>query len=159
MLVMSSKQSEKLGKLSIDFSDLMLPVQKIVNRNVIQNSETQIDFDKYEEMLTGMFDELNQKAVKTDITFSKMVAAQRTKQLKGLEKMFKRLERAERKRQADRTKKIEAIYKKLFPINKLQERVDNFSKFHLEYGFNFTDEIYDEIKPIDFCFTIKTFDN
>lgn len=159
MLVMSSKQSEKLGKLSIDFSDLMLPVQKIVNRNVIQNSETQIDFDKYEEMLTGMFDELNQKAVKTDVTFSKMVAAQRAKQLKGLERMFKRLERAERKRQADRTEKIEAIYKKLFPFNKLQERVDNFSEFHLEYGFNFIDEIYHEIKPIDFCFTIKTFDN
>jgi len=137
----------------------MLPVQKIVNRNVIQNSETQIDFDKYEEMLTGMFDELNQKAVKTDVTLSKMVAAQRAKQLKGLERMLKRLERAERKRQADRTEKIEAIYKKLFPFNKLQERVDNFSEFHLEYGFKFIDEIYHEIKPIDFCFTIKTFDN
>ncbi|MGB7499192.1 MAG: bacillithiol biosynthesis cysteine-adding enzyme BshC [Moheibacter sp.] len=159
MLVVSSKQRESLEKLSVDFSDLMLPVQEIINRNVIQNSETGIDFSKYEEMLTVMFDELNQKAVRTDVTFSKMVAAQRAKQLKGLGKMLKRLERAERKKQAERTERIEAIYKKLFPNNKLQERVDNFSEFHLEYGFNFIDEIYDEIKPIDFCFTIKTFDN
>lgn len=159
LMVISSRQRESLEKLSIDFSDLMLPIQEIINRNVIQNSETEIDFGKYEEMLTVMFDELNQKAVKTDVTFSKMIAAQRTKQLKGIEKMLKRLERAERKKQADRTERIEAIYNKLFPFNKLQERMDNFSEFHLEYGFNFIDEIYDEIKPIDFCFTIKTFDN
>lgn len=159
LMVISSKQRETLEKLSIDFSDLMLPVQQIINRNVIQNSETGIDFGKYEEMLAQMFAELEEKAVKTDVTFSKMVDAQKTKQLKGLAKMFKRLERAERKKQADRTERIEAIYKKLFPINKLQERVDNFSEFHLEYGFHFIDEIYDEINPIDFCFTIKTFDN
>ena len=159
LMVISSKQRETLEKLSIDFSELLLPIQEIINRNVIDNSETDIDFDKYEEMLTQMFAELEEKAVKTDVTFSKMVDAQKTKQLKGLEKMFKRLQRAERKRQTDRVEKIESVYKKLFPKNKLQERVDNFSEFHLEYGFHFIDEIYDEINPIDFCFTIKTFDN
>lgn len=157
VLILSSVQRRKLERLSVDFSDLLLPLREIVNRNIAQNSSLKIDFEKYESELNRIFDELEEKAVATDPTFSKMVAAQRTKQLKGLDKMVKRLTRAERRYHSERAERIEEIYSELFPKNKLQERVVNFSEFQLEYGFDFINEVLDEIKPIDFCFTIKTF--
>lgn len=159
LLILNAKQYRKLKKLNINYHQLFKPLHEIININVIENSKVGIDFDKYEETLNQMFDELSEKSTETDVTFSKMVNAQRTKQLKGLDKMIKRFRRAERKKQSDRVDEVKTLYAELFPKGILQERILNFSEIQLEYGFGFMDEIFKEIKPIDFCFTIKTFSN
>ena len=156
VLLLSSKQHQKLEKLGISYKELMEPLNEIINQNITQNSTVEIDFEAYENSIQKIFDELTEKAVQTDITFSKMVDAQRTKQLKGLDKLKKRLLRAEKRKYAERVGSVKKIYNELFPQNNLQERVVNFSELYLEYGFDFMDEIIGEIKPIEFCFSIKT---
>ncbi|MDD3458982.1 MAG: bacillithiol biosynthesis cysteine-adding enzyme BshC [Weeksellaceae bacterium] len=159
VLILTHRQRKKLEKLSIDYSELFRPLHEIINRNVLMNTETEIGFQEYENQLNNIFEEIAKEAVKTDVTFSKMVAAQHKKQMKGMHQLIKRLGRAERRRQAERVKKIETLYDELFPQNTLQERIVNFSEFYLEHGKDFIEKLVDEIKPIDFCFTIRTFDN
>lgn len=156
ILLLSDKQHKKLEKLDILYEDLFLPLHKLVRKNIKQNSTVSIDFNDYETRLTQLFDELKQKAEQTDVSFINMVNAQRTKQTKGLEKMKNRFVKAEKKVQSERVHRVETLYSEIFPHGNLQERLTNFSELWIEYGSSFIDEIYTEIKPIDFHFGIKT---
>ncbi len=156
LLLLSEKQHSKLEKLNLGYEDLFLPLYELVNQNVRENSDSDIDFEVYESQLQKIFDELDTKATQTDVSFSKMVNAQRTKQLKGLEKMKKRLLRAEKIKHSERVERIETLYSELFPNGNLQERITNFSEFWLEYGLDLIEMIYYEIQPVEFRFTIKT---
>ncbi len=156
LLFLNEKQHSKLEKLKISYEDLFMPLFELVQKNIRENSDTEIEFDQYENQLDQMFAELEAKASQTDISFSKMVNAQKTKQLKGLENMKKRLMKAEKIKHSDRVERIEMLYSELFPFGNLQERIENFSEFWLGYGTQFVKEIDREIQPIDFHFTIKT---
>lgn len=156
LLLLNEKQHSKLEKLNLGYEDLFLPLYELVNQNIRENSDSDIDFEVYESRLQKIFDELDTKATQTDVSFSKMVNAQRTKQLKGLEKMKKRLLRAEKIKHSERVERIETLYSELFPNGNLQERITNFSEFWLEYGPDLIEMIYHEIQPVEFRFTIKT---
>jgi len=156
LLFLTEKQHSKMEKLNLSYEDLLLPLYELVNRNVKENSDSEINFDVYESNLRKIFDELDTKATQTDVSFSKMVNAQRTKQLKGLERMKKRFLKAEKTKHSERVERIEILYSELFPNGNLQERITNFSEFWLEYGADFKEKIYQEIHPFGFRFTIKT---
>jgi len=155
-LLINEKQKSKLEKLEIEFKNLFQPLYQIVNENIMQHSQTDIDFGHYESRLRGLFKELNVKAAETDVTFSNMVKAQEKKQLDGLEKMLKRLVKAEKRKQSERVERIERVYGEIFPNGNLQERFVNFSQVWMDYGEEFVKEVMDEIHPYDFRFIIKT---
>lgn len=156
VLILNQKQKTKLEKLDLDYKDLFRPLFELVSGNVMEHTDTKIDFAYYKSQIQQIFNELSEKSTQTDITFAKMVNAQRVKQLKGMTKMEQRLVKAEKKKNSERVERIENIYSELFPKGNLQERVMNFSDFWLEYGNAFVKEIYEEIHPYEFRFIIKT---
>lgn len=155
LLLIQQRQQRKLEKLGITCEELFLPLQELIHQKVRKNSTVEMDFGKYESRLEHIFDELEKLATQTDVTFSKMVNAERTRQLKGLNRMNQRLMKAEKKKQSELVERLTHIHTALFPQNNLQERVMNFSEIQLECGWAFIDEILKEIQPIDFCFCIK----
>ena len=155
LLLLTEKQQRKLEKLNLSYADLFQPLYQIVHKNLEENTEVEIDFKAYQKQLETLFEEIESKAAQTDVSFSKMVQAQRKKQLSGLEKMHKRFIKAEKIKHTDRVERIEILYSELFPNGNLQERVANFSEFWLDYSSNFLSEIYSEIDPFAFRFTIK----
>lgn len=156
LLLLTEKQHSKLIKLNISYEDLFLPLYELVNENIRKNTNSDVNFDAYASQLLKIFDELDTKATETDVSFSKMVKAQRAKQLKGFEKMKNRWSKAEKIKSSERVERIEILYSELFPNGNLQERITNFSEFQLGQGQDFIDEIYREIQPFEFRFTIKT---
>lgn len=156
VLLLTEKQRKKLENLGINYSDLLLPLHQITNQNIEQNRLLEIPFEKYENQLNQLFNELEEFATQTDVSFSKMVNAQRKKQLTGLEKMQERLMKAEKIQQSDRVQRIADLYNELFPNENLQEREVNFSEFYITYGNDLINEIYSIIEPIDYRFVIKS---
>ena len=156
LLILTEKQRTKLENLGISYEELFRPLFELVNKNIQENTDTEIEFTSYENQLNEMFEKLEAEAIQTDVSFSKMVNAQKTKQLKGLEAMKKRLIKAEKIKYADRVQRIEILYSELFPFGNLQERIENFSEFWLNYGTQFAEEVHQNIHPLDFHFTIKT---
>lgn len=156
VLILNEKQKSKLERLDLGYHDLFRPLFELVSGNVMEHTDTKIDFDFYKSQIQNIFNELSEKSAQTDITFANMVNAQRVKQLKGMTKMHQRLIKAEKKKNSERVERIENIYSELFPKGNLQERVMNFSDLWLEYGNGFIREIYEEIHPYEFRFIIKT---
>src|SRR5690625_283108 len=155
MLILSEKQNSKLERLGINHRDLFLSKKELNNKIIKNNLVFEIDFDRYEIQLNQIFDELEEFSTQTDVTFSKMVNAQRTKQLKGFEKMKKRLIKAEKRKQSDKVERLSELYDEVYPHSNLQERIVNFSELYLEYGNELIEKMYAEIQPINFQFTIK----
>jgi uncharacterized protein YllA (UPF0747 family) len=84
---------------------------------------------------------LDNLASAIDTTLSQHIAALKAKTIKHLHGLEKKMMRAERKKQEATRNKISKIKSALFPLNGLQERVENFSSFGAKWGGVFIDEV------------------
>jgi len=76
------------------------------------------------------------------------------KQLKVIEQLESRIQRAEKKKYETSLNQIKTIREKLFPQNSLQERYENISSFYLRYGNSFIPALKENLHPLDCRFVI-----
>ncbi|WP_417354946.1 bacillithiol biosynthesis cysteine-adding enzyme BshC [Flavobacterium sp.] len=154
VLIATEKQAEKLDKLNLNWADVFMKQDNLVNKKTVEFSELSLDFNEQREFLQQQFAKLHAMATKTDATFGGAVKAQETKQLKGLDNLEKKLRRAEKHNHADKLERITEIQNELFPGRSLQERKANFSQFYLEYDGKLIDKLFDSLKPLEHNFNI-----
>ena len=142
VLLMSEKQVKKCNKLNLPIADLFLPTAVFINKRVRQISDIDIDFSSQRELLKDNFKAFHDLASQTDKSFFGAVKAQEKKQLKGLDKLEKRLLKAQRKKLQDEVVRATDIRNDLFPNNRLQERTAHFSAYVSQAGLaHFTVEL------------------
>ncbi|WP_439131624.1 bacillithiol biosynthesis cysteine-adding enzyme BshC [Polaribacter sp.] len=152
--VISEKQARKLAKLDIDKSEIFLDQYELISKKVVENTEIETSFKDRKQFLEQQFIGLKEVAKKTHISFLNAVNAQERKQIKGLEKLEKRLLKAEKKRQADLVERITKLQNELLPNQSLEERQRNFSEYYLEYGATFIKVLKETLHPLDLQFTV-----
>lgn len=148
VLIQSVKQNQKLKKLQIDNLDLFLDKNSFINKKVRSISNIEIDFSPQKKTLIKQFDDLYKLAEQTDKSFIGAVSAQERKQIKGLEKLEKRLLIAQKKKLADHVVRLSDLQNDLFPNQNLQERVANFSEFYLVYGDQLIPGLIKHLQPL-----------
>ncbi|MFV0159379.1 bacillithiol biosynthesis cysteine-adding enzyme BshC [Empedobacter falsenii] len=156
LLIRTEKQYEKQQKLNLSNEDLFSNSLAIAKKQAINSSEIAPKLPELEEELKNIFERLEQLSSLTESSFSDMIQAQRTKQLKGFEKIKKRLVHAEVKKNEDLLKRIEQLLNDLSQQNGLQERVKNFADFDYVNINYFIDFIEDSLQPFEFEFIINT---
>ena len=98
-------------------------------------------------------------AKKTDITFENAVKAQEVRQLKGLDKLEKRLLKAQKRKFSEELERVINLQSELFPNGILQERFSNFSDFYLlKKGKTLISELVSDFNPFDYRFVIVVID-
>ncbi len=157
-LIVNNKQAEKAEKLGFSPGDFFKPLHEIQKDYVQQHAPVDPELEPYEKKLQSIFNELEEIAHLTDKSMLGAVNAQRQKQLNGLEKLRKKLIRAEKRRKADEMERIERLFYELFPNGSLQERHDNFAVYYKEYGPAFMEKLFESFRPLDFCFSIVKMD-
>ena len=90
-----------------------------------------------------------QKAQAIDETLEASVLAEETRWQKGLERLSKKMRKAEERNQAVGLGQIQALKQKLFPAGTWQERHTNFLEFALPYP-DFIQELYPQLDPLKF---------
>ena len=153
-MLVSQRQVEKIKKLQLSLNDLFLKPEELKNKKVRQLSEFPIDFTPEKELLQKQFTHLYQLAERTDITFKNAVKAQEVRQLKGLEKLEKRLLKAQKRKFSEELERTTILQSELFPNNILQERFANFTDFYLLKGKEFIPELVKDFNPFDFRFVV-----
>lgn len=152
--LISEKQAKKLGNLNINKEDIFNVQHELIAKKVRENSDLKISLEEKKEFLKQQFSDLKEVAKKTDVTFINAVNAQEKKQLNGLQKLEKRLLKAEKRRQQDLVERIKALQNELLPNQGLEERQRNFSEYYLEYGPTFISALKQSLKPLQLKFTI-----
>jgi bacillithiol biosynthesis cysteine-adding enzyme BshC len=155
-LIISKKQEKQLDKLNISIKELFLNENNLIKKKISEKSSNPIDFEALKVQLAVQFDAL-EKAIKlTDASFYGAVSAEKSRQLKSLEKLEKRFYKAEKKRLIDFVSKIEKIKSELFPNNSLQERNQNFGIIYSQKGKEFINLLAENLDPLDLRFTVLT---
>lgn len=130
-----------IDKLQLSAADLFKSEFDLLNTLIERQGKKPAlngELTKVEEVYT----ELDKMASGIDITLSQHIAALKTKTIKQLLNLEKKMLAAERKKQAALKNKISKIKQPLFPNEGLQERVENFSSFYARWGRNFMEEVY-----------------
>lgn len=156
VVLSTKKQMDKANKLDLNWQELFLNQDALVNLKVQKYSEFTVDFTTQKEVITKQFAALYKIAESTDKSFIGAVKAQETKQLKGLDNLEKRLLKAEKRVHSERLNRIVSLQNELFPNNSLQERSVNFSEYYFEFGSKLTEELLRELNPLSQEFKIIT---
>lgn len=156
VLLVQQKWIDKLDKLKVDINNLFLSQDELRTQLAYELSPIPIDFTTQKEYLQNQFQQLYAVAELTDGSFLGAVAAQEKKQLNGLDKLEKRLLRAQKRKFSDAINRILSIQDELFPQQTLQERLHNFSEFYIENESQLMDILKAELDPLDFNFKIIT---
>jgi bacillithiol biosynthesis cysteine-adding enzyme BshC len=156
VVLSTKKQMDKADKLGLNWQELFLSQDALVNLKVQKYSEFTLDFTAQKEVITKQFATLYKIAESTDKSFIGSVKAQEAKQLKGLDNLEKRLLKAEKRVHSERLNRIVSLQNELFPNSSLQERSVNFSEYYFEFGSKLKEELLRELNPLSQEFKIIT---
>jgi bacillithiol biosynthesis cysteine-adding enzyme BshC len=154
VVIATQKQLNKADKLGLTWQDLFCKQQVLFDKKTKELSDKNLDFTDYKNTLQSQFESLKQVAKTTDASFIGAVLAQEKKQIDGLEKLEKRLLKAEKRVHKDALERIFSLQNELFPNQGLQERKENFASFYIEYGETLITKLKSELNPLKMEFTI-----
>jgi len=155
-LIIEEKWKEKIQKLGLDAAELFQDENELMKTIVTKYSENKIALNGNFEKAEAFYEEIRMQAEAVDQTLSQYVNAIKTRSLKDLEELEKKMLRAEKRKFEDHQRQIQKIKEALFPGDGLQERVENFSWFYAKWGTSFIEELYKNSPALEQEFTILT---
>jgi bacillithiol synthase len=128
----------------------------LFNHWVLKNTHHNLTVGKERTTVDSIFSDLKQRAEAIDTTLGAFVGAEGKRTLNSLEKIEKKLLRAEKRLHEDRLRQIGEVKDALFPNGNLQERTDNFLNFYQQDN-QFISKLISVFDPFDFSFNILTY--
>ncbi|KEQ31742.1 hypothetical protein N180_11490 [Pedobacter antarcticus 4BY] len=153
-LVIDSRAARKMHILGIDQISLFLDNEQLKNQWVKTNVGDSLCLDDEQRAIRAVFDQIKLNAYKIDKTLSMSADGAKTKALKLVTNLEKKMLRAEKRRHNTSLLQIDKLKNDLFPSGVLQERVLNIAPMYINYGGDFIDSLCATFKPLDKQFTI-----
>ncbi|HMG93269.1 MAG TPA: bacillithiol biosynthesis BshC, partial [Chryseolinea sp.] len=155
-MIVDHEVGRKLAKTGLDFTEIFEEKNYLFNHWVLKNSPRNLTVGQERTDLTKLFELLRERAKSIDSTLSPFVGAEEKRSLNSLEKIERKLLRAEKRLHADKLRQIEAVKDALFPNGSLQERTENFLNFY-QRDPKFIHHLIENFDPFDFRFHILSY--
>ena len=149
--VIDRSTQRKIIQTELSWEDLFKDEHTLINEKVAQKTEFSLDLNDQKKHLDQLFEKALDQAKKIDNTLERTVLGEHRKAEKTLERIEKKLLKAERKNQEVLVNRICTIKEFLFPDGAPQERKDNFLNFFLNDP-NFIDLCMKAFDPFDYRF-------
>ncbi|TKC65060.1 bacillithiol biosynthesis cysteine-adding enzyme BshC [Pedobacter hiemivivus] len=153
-MVIDSRSEERMQILGISYKNLFAKTETIKNEWVRSHVNLQLSLNDEERAISAVFDQIKLNAYKIDKTLSQSADAAKTRALKLISSLEKKMLRAEKRKHKTSLAQIESLKDKLFPTGVLQERVLNIAPMYVIYGDEFIDSLVAYFKPLDHQFTV-----
>lgn len=152
-MVMEHPVYRKFEKTGLEVNQLFEDKNFLFNHWVLKNSKHNLTVGHERTTVGEIFSQLQKRAEAIDKTLAPFVGAEGKRALNSLEKIERKLLRAEKRCQSDKLRQIEAVKDTLFPNGNLQERTDNFLNFYQQHP-EFISNLIENFDPFDFQFNI-----
>lgn len=152
-MVMDHTMVRKFEKTGLELTDLFEDKNYIFNHWILKNTTNDLTVGDERNTINDIFEKLKARAGSIDHTLAPFVGAEGKRALNSIERIEKKLLRAEKRRHSDKLRQIEALKDALFPNGNLQERTDNFLNFY-QQDPQFIQKLLDCFDPFDFKFNI-----
>jgi bacillithiol synthase len=141
-LLVKKNWNSKIEKAGLSSVDFFKPEEKLMEDFVRRSSSHQLNLDAQMNEMRGFYKSLKNISGTIDKTLEQHVDKLEAQALQKLEELEKKILRAEKKNHEEVRRKIHEIRESLFPMDNLQERIDNFIPWYAEYGKTFLQIIY-----------------
>jgi bacillithiol biosynthesis cysteine-adding enzyme BshC len=155
-LLIEDKWNQKINKLDLGIADLFLDENELMRLIVEKNSANEVALNGNFEKAEAFYEQIRVQAEAIDKTLSQYVSSIKTRSLKDLEELEKKMLRAEKRKFEEQQRQIQKIKEVLFPNGGLQERVENFSWFYAKWGRDFIQELLNNSLAFEQEFTVLT---
>lgn len=155
-LIIERPIQEKIDKTGLPLNCFFEEKNFLFNHWVLKNTHHNLTVGSERTTINTIFDELRMRAEGVDKTLGPFVAAVGKRTINDLEKVEKKLLRAEKRLHTDRLRQLESIKDALFPNGNLQERTDNFLNFY-QHDPQFISTLLQHFDPFDFTFNVLTY--
>ena len=150
------KYWQRWNELGFTFLDLFKSVAALEIQFVKKHATQNLNLSNFIAELKTVYEQIKQEVIKVDPTLGLHtinLGLQADKKIAALEK---KMVRSEKRKQAEQIQRIHSIKQQLFPMNSLQERVENFSAWVSDYGWDWVEAILNHSNTIAQSFTIIT---
>ncbi|MCU0419836.1 MAG: bacillithiol biosynthesis cysteine-adding enzyme BshC [Cyclobacteriaceae bacterium] len=156
-LVVDAPTARKQDKTGLDLPLFFHEKNYLYNHWVLKHSQATVSTSAEQHQVAALFQALRARAGAIDATLQKNVEAQAQRVTNALAAIETKMLRAEKRKQADKLRQIEAVKDQLFPQGGLQERSDNLLNFY-PADPNFLTHLLAHFDPFDFRFHVLTYD-
>ena len=153
-LVIDEKQNQTIKRLGLKEADIFKDEHSLMKLIVDINTNSKYALNGELKSFEDLYTILENRSAEIDITLSHHIESLKTKAIKKLIELEKKLLRAEKRRFSEQQLQIQKIKSILFPGNSLQERVENISGLYSLYGKEIFNSIYHHSKGIQQGFAI-----
>ena len=157
-LITSSSFRRKLKNTRLKMPDLFGDVPQLEHSLVGTHSDKNLSLQNEQGRLSEIFEELKELAESVDFTLIQSTEAEKTKALKSLERLEKKLRRGEKRNNEIYIRQLHELLEVIFPNGSFQERYTNFSEIVLKNGLDFIDVLLKEFDPLDPNITVLNLD-
>jgi len=152
-MVMDAPTNRKFKKTGLELKDLFEEKNYLFNHWIVKNTTHNLSLGKEIENIQQILLEVKKRAESVDQTLNQFVAAESKRTLNGLEKIEKKLLKAEKRTHTDKLQQIEVVKDSLFPGGSLQERTDNFLNFYQQDSL-FIQKLIERFDSFDYQFNV-----
>jgi uncharacterized protein YllA (UPF0747 family) len=150
-IVKTQKQAERAEKLGLSLADLFKTELELRRDFVAGRTEHVLDTASELKALQPILASLSERAKSIDSTLEASVLAEQARWTKGLERLEKKMKRAEERNQGDEVRQVLALKETLFPDGEWQERHTNFLEFASDHP-HFIADLLQTFDPLLFEF-------
>jgi bacillithiol biosynthesis cysteine-adding enzyme BshC len=155
-LIIPKQSASKVARMELPLTELFKNTDAIKTNWIKQHSDHELSLKAEWNELQQILEKIKLRSSKIDPTLTQSASAIQARLEHALERLEKKLIRAEKKNYHTRLEQIDHIKAELFPKDSLQERTENFGLFYVKWGQQFIDELIHNFEPLDFKFTVLT---
>ncbi|WP_207493862.1 bacillithiol biosynthesis cysteine-adding enzyme BshC [Aridibaculum aurantiacum] len=153
-MMVNEQQLQASGKLGFEIDELFASTDQLVHTLIKKHNGVKLSLEEEIDAIETVYDKVAVASSTIDGTLKEHVEALRTRHLKHLNELEKKMLRAEKRKYAAEQRQVQKLRDQLFPKNGLQERVDNFSLFYANFGKNWIEKLYKVSLALDQKFAI-----
>ena len=155
--VLNKAQHAKLQKAQISTSELFLSEFDLKQLVVARTGQKEVSIAKQTGEISEVFNEIIKVASETDASLDYWAQAEKTKVIKQLDDIEKKIRKAEERKHEEAIKSVGGIREKLLPNGKLQERQESLFTFSINDP-EFIDNLYRHLDPFTFQIQIVSYE-
>lgn len=156
-LLLENKWQHKIEKLGFTIEDVFQPATQLINQLVSRDSDKKLELNGVISSVEQLYDGVKKQAAAIDTSLLAHVDALKTKALKKLDQLEKKMFRAEKRKYEEQQLQLQAIRQALFPGDGLQERYDSILYYYAKWGKEIVDVLYNESPALERSFKIIAF--
>ncbi len=154
-LIVPALVAKRVEKLQLSVLDLFQEEHVLRTKFIDAHTQNSLDLSDEHARLATLMNKIAQKAQAIDETLEPAVLAEETRWQKGLERLTKKMRKAEERNQEVGLRQLAAVKNDLFPAGHWQERYTNFLEFYLSDP-TFLAKLYNAFDPLAFELTVLT---